>query len=296
LSSITVVLNPASGGVYSPRIASDIADLFHANGRDARIVVLEQGKSATDVARAASGPGSIVVAAGGDGTVSCVAAGIFGTPAILGVLPIGTLNHFAKDLHIPLDLGQAVGAIATGHTTRIDVGQVNDRVFINNSSIGVYPSIVEGREELRRHGYRKWPAMALATFRVLRRYRGVHVRLVADGRPSVWRTPIVFIGNNEYTLEGIHLGTRARLDEGRLYVYIAPRVRARDLPLLVARAIAGRAKHHGDFTIAPASELWIETTRRRRVRVAIDGEVTKMTTPLHYRTRPDSLPVIVPHG
>jgi diacylglycerol kinase family enzyme len=296
LSAITVVLNPASGGVHRPRIASNIADLFHAAGRDARIVVLEQGQSATDAARTASGPGSIVVAGGGDGTVSSVATGIFGTSAILGVLPLGTLNHFAKDLRIPLDLGQAVAAIAAGRTIRIDVGQVNDRVFVNNSSIGIYPSIVEAREELRRHGYRKWPAMALATFRVLRRYRGVHVRLVADGRPSVWRAPIVFIGNNEYTLEGIHLGERVRLDEGRLYAYIAARVRARDLPLLVARAIVGRAKHHGDFTIASASELWIETTRRRRVRVAIDGEVTKMRTPLHYRTRPKALPVIVSHG
>lgn len=294
MPGITVVLNAEAGSVRSPRIAAEIADLFHSAGRDAQIVVLQKGQSPTDVARAASGHGAIVVAGGGDGTVSSVVAGVFGTSATLGVLPIGTLNHFAKDLHIPLDLEKAVATIAAGHVTRIDVGQVNDRLFINNSSIGVYPSIVDAREELRRQGHRKWPAMALATIRVLRHYRGVHVTMQVDGRPSSWRTPIVFIGNNEYAMDGWHLGTRMRLDAGRLYAYIAPPVRARELPLLVARAVVGRAKHRGDFTIVSGAELSIGTRTGRRVRVAFDGEVTKMTTPLHYRTWPKALQVIVP--
>src|SRR5439155_24756807 len=107
------------------------------------------------------------------------AAGLIDTPAALGVLPLGTLNHFAKDLGIPLNLEHAVATIAARRIGTIDVGSVNGRVFVNNASIGMYPSIIEMREELRRQGHRRWPAMALAVFRVLRNYRGVLVRIEA---------------------------------------------------------------------------------------------------------------------
>ena len=247
-----------------------------------------------EAAREASARASIVVAAGGDGTVSGVAAGIVGSQAALGVLPLGTLNHFAKDLHIPLDLPEAVAVVAARHIERVDVGQVNDRVFINNSSIGLYPSIVEEREALRRQGHRKWPAMAIATFRVLRRYRGVTVRIDVDGRRRTWRTPFVFVGNNEYAIDGIRLGARARLDQGKLFVYLAPRTRTRDLPMLLAKALIGRASQSGAFEIVPATELTHRHRQGRRLRVAVDGEVMTMSTPLTYRTRPRALQVVVP--
>jgi diacylglycerol kinase family enzyme len=231
---VTVLFNPTDVG--ADQLKADIAERFLAAGSEARIVELQRGQDFTEVARAAGARTSIVVAAGGDGTVSRVAAGLVGTPAVLGVLPLGTLNHFAKDLGIPLDLEKAIATIAAPRIGRIDVGRVNDRVFVNNSSIGIYPSIVDAREELRRLGHRKWPAFALATFRVLRSHRGVVVRIDADGRQSVWRTPFVFVGNNEYELDGIHLG----------------------------------------------------------VRVALDGEIATMTPPLHYRTWPGALKVLLP--
>jgi diacylglycerol kinase family enzyme len=237
------------------------------------------------------------VAAGGDGTVSRVAAGLIGTSAVLGVLPLGTLNHFAKDCHIPLDLKRAVATIVAGNVESVDVGWVNDHVFVNGSSIGIYPSILELREQLRRQGHRKWAAFALATMRVLRHYRGVFVRIEAsDGEHPVWRTPFVFVGNNEYEVEGIRLGSRATLSGGRLYVYLAPRVRTRELPMLLVRALLGRARQSGAFQITSAVELWIDTPHARRVRVAFDGELTKMTTPLHYRAGPGALKVIRPLG
>jgi diacylglycerol kinase family enzyme len=290
---VTVLLNPAAGG-GSDRLKADIAELFLAAGSEALIVEVQRGQDPADAARAASARTSIVVAAGGDGTVSSVAAGLLGTPAMLGVLPVGTLNHFAKDLRIPLDLAKAVATIVTPRVGSIDVGRVNDRVFLNNSSIGIYPSIIEAREELRRLGHRKWPAFALATFRVLRRYRGVLVSIEAGGRQSVRRTPFVFVGNNEYEIEGIRLGGRARLDGGRLFTYLAPRVRTRELPMLLARALLGRARQSGAFEIVSAPELWIHTPKARHVRVAIDGETTTMTPPLHYRTCPGALKVLLP--
>jgi diacylglycerol kinase family enzyme len=229
--------------------------------------------------------------------VSRVAAGVVEADGTLGVLPLGTLNHFAKDLHIPLELDEAVQTVAAGRVGRVDVGQVNDRLFVNNSSIGLYPSIVHVRDQLQQQGHRKWTAMAIATARVLRRYRGVRVRIDDEGRERVWRTPFVFVGNNEYAVDGISLGSRASLDRGRLFVYLAPRVHTRDLPLLLLKALVGRAGRSGDFEIAASTELRVDTLRPHRwVRVALDGEVMKLATPLHYRTRPGALKVMLPRA
>jgi diacylglycerol kinase family enzyme len=291
-----VLLNAAAVGAGKPRSVADIAELFLAAGSRARITMLQRGQDLAEAARSAGALSSIVVAGGGDGTMSGVAAGLIGTPAVLGVLPLGTLNHFAKDLRIPLDLEKAVGTIAAGRVSCIDVGTVNGRTFLNNSSIGIYPDIVEAREELRRRGHRKWSAFVLATFRVLRDYRGVLVRIDADGVQSVRRTPFVFVGNNEYAIEGSGLGGRTRLDGGRLVAYLTPRLRARDLPMLFVRALAGRARQSGEFEIVSALEVWVDTPRSRHVRVSLDGEITTMATPLHYRTCPGALKVLQPEA
>jgi diacylglycerol kinase family enzyme len=296
MPSVTVLVNPMAGGAGRQGLEGEIVKLFAAAAWQAETRVLRKEQDPADAARTASARASVVVAAGGDGTVSRVAAGVIDTAATLGILPLGTRNHFAKDLHIPLELDKAVATIAAGRLGRIDVGQVNDRVFVNNSSIGLYPSIVDARDELRRRGHSKWTAMAIATVSVLRRYRGVHMRIDVDGRERVWRTPFVFVGNNEYTLDGINLGSRASLEGGKLFVYVTPRVHTRDLPMLLVKAIAGRAGRSGDFEIVSAAELRIDTRRRRTVRVALDGEVAKMEAPLRYRTRPGALKVLLPRA
>jgi diacylglycerol kinase family enzyme len=296
MPSVTVLVNPMAGGAGRQGLDGEIVKLFAAAAWQAETRVLRKEQDPADAARAASARASVVVAAGGDGTVSRVAAGVIDTAATLGILPLGTRNHFAKDLHIPLELDRAVATIAAGRLGRADVGQVNDRLFVNNSSIGLYPSIVDARDELRRRGHWKWTAMAIATARVLRRYRGVHVRIDVDGRERVWRTPFVFVGNNEYTLDGINLGSRVSLEGGKLFVYVTPRVHTRDLPRLLVKAIAGRAGRSGDFEIVSAAELRIDTRRPRTVRVALDGEVAKMEAPLRYRTRPGALKVLLPRA
>jgi diacylglycerol kinase family enzyme len=294
-ASIAVIVNARAGTAAGQApIGTELADLFRAAGRDAEIITLHNRESTIDAARTASAHASIVVAAGGDGTVSSVVAGVLESPAALGVLPLGTLNHFAKDLGIPLDLREAIAVVAAGHIRQVDVGRLNEHVFVNNSSIGIYPSIVGAREDLRRRGHRKWPAMVMATLRVLRRHRGVTVSIDVDGERRTWRTPFVFVGNNEYSIDGIGLGARARLDEGRLFVYLAPRVRARHLPMLFVKSLLGRGRLPGGFEIMPATELWIDVSRNRRHRVAFDGEVTTMNSPLHFRACPKALPVVLP--
>src|SRR6266446_5556899 len=103
----------------------------------------------------------------------------------------------------------------------VDVGQVNERTFVNNSSLGTYPSIVSERERLQRTGFQKWVALLVASFKVLRRLPPITVRLKIDGKSLVRTTHFVFVGNNEYEIEGTKLGTRRRLDAGHLVLYIA---------------------------------------------------------------------------
>ena len=274
---------------------STLAELFSAAGLLLRLVSFRSGAEVVDAVRGAAEAGDdAVVAAGGDGTVSSVASALVGLDMPIGVLPLGTLNHFAKDLGLPLDLGDAVKTIAARRTVRVDVGEVNGRTFLNNSSIGIYPDIVLEREALRRHGYRKWTAFVAASARILRNYRGLVVKITAGGPAEIARTPFLMVGNNEYQTDGIHLGARSRLNAGRLSAYLAPRVHARELPRLVALALAGRARENHILESFVARELRAETPERRSLRVAIDGEVVRMTTPLLFRTRPLALRVIVP--
>ncbi len=252
-----------------------------------------EGRHLTETARrlAASGVDA-VVAAGGDGTVSAVAAGLAGTDVALGVVPLGTLNHFAKDLGLG-EVEVALDTIAAGHTEHIDLGEVNGRVFVNNSSIGLYPEMVVERDvERRRNGRGKWPAMIRAAFRTLLRFPLLHVAIALAGKVTSARTPLVFVGNNEYERGPRALGTRRRLDRGRLSVYTVRATRRLHMFWVLLRAVFRRDEPE-DFE-AHAVERADIVTNKRSIKVALDGEVVRMKPPLTYRTRPRALRVLAP--
>jgi diacylglycerol kinase family enzyme len=296
-AGVEVIVNPAAGYGDKEALCARLAAAFAAEGVRARVLLVDAGASLTELAqRAAEGPARVVVAGGGDGTISAVAAALVGTDKTFGVLPLGTLNHFAKDLRIPLDLEAAVRTIAAGRVVAVDVGEVNGRVFLNNSSLGLYPHIVRQREKTqRRQGYSKWLAFAWAVVVVFKRYPFLRVRLSADGRELYRSTPFVFIGNNEYEMDGFNVGARSCLDAGRLSLYVTHKAGRGRLVLLALRALFGRLRAAKDFDSLCAREVWIETRRKhKRVRVAADGEFTIMQSPLHYRVRPAALRVLVP--
>ena len=176
----------------------------------------------------------------------------------------------------------------------MDVGEVNGRIFLNNSSLGLYPSIVRHREKQQeRLGRGKWPAFIWATLTVLRRYPFMTVRLSTDQVEMLRRTPFIFVGNNEYEMESFNVGARSCLDAGHLSLYTAQRTGRLGLLRFAIRALFGGLRDEDDFDALCTKEVFVET-RRRRLRVATDGEVTVMNTPLHYRVRPGALRVLVP--
>jgi diacylglycerol kinase family enzyme len=291
--TVAVIYNPAAGGGELPGVRERVAKAFADHGAEARVLVVGEDGDAVALARRAVGEGyEAVVAAGGDGTVSAVASALVGGPAALGVLPLGTLNHFAQDAGLPLDLGAAVEAIARGRAVPVDVGEVNGRVFVNNSSLGLYPRMVRRRaRQQERLGRNKWVAMAWAAVSTLRRFPFLSVRLRDGENDFVRRTPFVFIGNNEYTFAGFTIGKRERLDGGRLSLYVAHRPSRIGLLWLAVSAVFGRLRDVENFDVLVSREFRIET-RRRRIAVANDGEVSLMTAPLEYRLRPGALKLL----
>jgi len=293
---IDVLIN-AGAGKQNAAAVENVTDAFRAAGVDARVALTEGAAIAREAAEAVRRGSSLIVAAGGDGSVSAAASAVAGTDAALGVIPLGTLNHFAKDLGIPLALDDAARTIVEGKTTRVDVGEVNGRVFVNNSSLGLYPEIVRDRErQQRRLGRGKWPALAWASWTALRRYAFMHVTLRIDGVERSLRTPFVFVGNNEYLMEGFSIGERGgSLCDGRLSVYVVHRPGRLRLLVLALRALVGRLRQAGDFEALLTTDVVIDS-HHRTLRVATDGEISTMQTPLRYRIRPACLRVAVPAG
>lgn len=291
----TIIINPASGPQSPKEQQERLQQLLRNNGLDADIRMADSGSQIQSLVREAIEGGSRrIVAGGGDGTINAVAGELAGSDLELGVLPLGTFNHFAKDLNIPLDLEGAVANLATGIVRKIDAAEVNGRLFINNSSLGLYPSIVKHREQQQeRLGRSKGLALVWATLAMLGRYPQLHVKLELDGTKIDRKTPLVFIGNNDYELQGFSIGERRALDTGELCIYIPHKVGRLRLFWLTMTALLGSVKDADDFDAMHAREVTIET-RRKRVRVAVDGEVVQMQAPLRYRICRKALNVVTP--
>jgi diacylglycerol kinase family enzyme len=293
---LPVILNRSSGGAEDRETADRVRSAFRSTGAEVDLQWAESGEDVVRLARrAAAGATDVVVAGGGDGTVGSVASVLSGAEKALGVLPLGTFNHFARDLAIPLDAEEAARTVVEGRVVRVDLGEVNGRIFVNNSSLGLYPRIVRRREEQRqRLGWGKWPAFLWATLHALHRRASLDVLFSIDGRELRRRTPFVFVGNNVYEIQGFDIGCRDRLDGGELSVYFAPGARPLDLIFFAIRAFLGRlSAATTGFEVLRTTELRIDTSERQ-ARVANDGEVVLLATPLRYRVRPEALRVMVP--
>jgi len=295
---VSVLLNAAAGSVDSEETAQQVARVlaaFRAAGADAVVCAMEPPGLPAAVEKAARSDADVVAMGGGDGTVNCGVAVLAGGDKPLGILPLGTLNHFAKDLGIPMDLDEAVGTVVAGHVRTVDLGEVNGRVFLNNSSIGIYPEVVREREEIRHRSVRsRWAAMARAAIDQLRRYPMVTVTLRLPERRLRVTSPLVFVGNNRYETKLLRIGRRSHLDRGELFLYVA-RDRSRiGFLALAVRALSGRLDPEKDFVSAGLPCVEVATSWRRSLRVALDGEVTRLSTPLRYRVRPRALRVLAP--
>jgi len=296
-----VLLNKAAGNIVcrdGRTLSETLTAAFARHGITATLYFLSATELKARARRALQevriGQIDVLVVGGGDGSIASVANVFAGSEFPIGVLPLGTLNHFAKDLGIPLALEPAVALIAAGQVQSVDLGEVNGEIFVNNSSIGIYPYLVLDRQRLQdRRRMGKWTAMAFAIWRTLLHFplRRLHIR--AGGLAEPYRSPCLFIGNNEYCLTGRAAGKRERLDAGELCVYVAKRQSRLALFWLACRSLIGFMDRSRDLRAVKASHVEI-SSRTSRLLVALDGEVTMLRPPLHYRARPNALRVFAP--
>jgi len=293
----SVLLNASAGSIAASGASATVSrvrEAFDRVGVEAEVLAVGHESLPAAARRAVASDADVVVLGGGDGTLGTGAAALLSSHKPLGILPFGSLNHFAKDVGIPLDLDQAVGTIEKGYVTEVDVGEVNGRIFLNNSSIGLYPSAVAQREELRhRHGGGKWPAMFNACVDVVRRFPLLDVTLQVADRAVALTTPFVFVGNNRYAMSLFSLGTRTSLQGGELSIYLTQDAGRMGLLRLFLRALLGRLEQDRDFHSVMVPEVEIRT-RRRSLRVSLDGEVVRMASPIRYVIRPRALLVLAP--
>ena len=290
-----MLLNCGSGTIRAdPDIAGKVEDALRRAGLNPAIELIDGGDCEVR-ARAISERGDpLLIVGGGDGSISAAATALVGTDTKLGILPLGTLNHFARDLGISFELEKAAQVIAIGNEQRVDIGEMNGRLFINNSAIGLYPLMVVDRDlQRKRLGRSKRLAMLVASARTLLRFNHQRLTLTVNNEQARVDTPLLFVGNNEYRIGLPEAGRRESLQDGILDVLVMRKKTRRSLVAASIRALLGRARKDDMVRLDNVQRLQVGS-QRSHLTVSLDGEVIGAASPLDYRIRKQALRVIVP--
>ncbi|MEO6696135.1 MAG: diacylglycerol kinase family protein [Ignavibacteria bacterium] len=291
---ISIVINDSSGSTEQQETEKLIKEAFDEVNIHYDLFFLKGNEIENKIKNLITENPDAIVCGGGDGTVS-IAAGILSQGKIpLGVLPLGTLNHFAKDIGMPLDIKEAAKVIARNRIQKIDIAEVNGRRFINNSSIGLYPHIVKKRDiDQKENNRSKWVAMFFASIATLKNPRLYNVTIKTNEDKAQLSTLFIFVGNNKYIMKFFNPGTRDRLDEGLLTLCIT-RCKTRWCMIrLTFKALFNKLQEENDFEMHFVEEVTLDTGNKK-LSVSMDGEVVKLSSPLTYKILPKILSVIVP--
>ena len=289
-------MNNRGGGAAAAddEIAVKVKAALKRAGVDADVELIDGSEAEARCQAIVERGDPLLIVGGGDGTISAAAGAVADSDTRLGILPLGTLNHFARDLSIPADLDEAAALIATGAERRVDIAEMNGRTFINNSAVGLYPLMVVDRDtQQKRLGRSKRLAMAVAAVRTLVRFGHQRLTLTANDEQARVDTPLLFVGNNEYQLALPEAGGRDTLDDGKLCVLVLRKKTRAGFIAAALRALVGRALRDDMVRLDDVERLRVGS-HRRHLTVSLDGEVQSVEPPLDYRIRKAALRVIAP--
>jgi YegS/Rv2252/BmrU family lipid kinase len=295
MAKVHVLLNRGGGAfVADPNLRKKVAAALKAAGIDAKIEMIEGGDCEVRAKAIAERGDPLLVVGGGDGTIGAAASALVGSKTMLGILPLGTLNHFARDLGLPVDLAEASRLLVARKCRRVDVAEMNGRIFINNSAIGLYPLMVVDRDMQReRLGRSKRLAMIVASMRTLARFHAHRLTLTVNGKKRLVDTPLLFVGNNDYRIDIAAPGKRESLNDGELCVLVMRKKTAAGLIAASVRALLNRARADDMVQLDGVERLSVGSARSK-LRVSLDGEVVRAEPPLEYRIRKKALRVAAP--
>ncbi len=300
---IRIVMNAGSGHRDEAETRAAIEQVLQKAGRRYELHVADEparlGGLAREVVEKSRADGGIVVAAGGDGTINTVADATLASGCTFGVLPLGTFNYFSRTHGIPSDPAAAAAQLLAPRAYAVQVGQVNGRVFLVNASLGLYPQLLEDREEAKQQfGRSRLVALWSGLRTLLREHRRLRLRIeAADGGVHTVRTPTLFVGNNRLQLEQIGIAESAVIEQRRLAGIVLKPVGPLAMLWLLARGAFGRlgdADHVRSFSFECMTVRPSRPYLRRRTKVAADGEIAWLRTPIEFRVAPEPLYLLRP--
>ncbi|OAO02935.1 hypothetical protein A8B76_21695 [Roseovarius indicus] len=297
LGRICVIMNGKSGRRDTQDIPAQIRKALETNAPGAELRILDSGSELLPATRKAVEEGfDMVVAAGGDGTVSGVASVLHGTGVTMGILPLGTFNYFARSLDIPTDIPSAVALLCEGAARPVRIARINERIFLNNASLGAYPAILKTREDV----YRRWGRRRIAAYwsvflTLVTLRRPLRVRIEAGDQVLERRTPLIFAVNNAFQLNQVGLQGEEEIAKGRLALFIAPDTNRWGMlrnALLLALGLAEREK---EFDFVAAKRIQI-VDHKKKHDIACDGERDRMAAPYDLQVIENELNVMAPES
>lgn len=296
------MLNAGSGHNDTGETEATIRRVLDAAGCRYEVLLAANGadipRLARDAVARAKRQQGVVVAAGGDGTINAVAQAALGSGQPFAVIPLGTFNYFGRAHGVSQDVAEAVTALLTATPQPVQVGLVNDRIFLVNASLGLYPQLLEDREAFKaRYGRSRMIAIGAGLLSFLRGHRQLPIELDMDGQRRRMRTPTLFVGNNRLQLEQIGIAEADTLSRDRLVAITLKPVGTLAMAGLLLRGALGRLGEADQVVSFAFRELSVQPLggrRRRRYKVAMDGEVTHLAAPLLFRVSPEPLLMLVP--
>ena len=292
-----VILNAGSGKRKAGEMVPRINRAFAEAGRRFDLRLVRNGSDITREAQRAIADGAqTIIAAGGDGTIAAVASVVAGTDVAFGALPLGTFNYFTRSIGLPQELEPAIHALVDGTAAPARLGLVNDRVFINNASLGAYPAILKRRESIYARWGRSRVAAYWSVFTTLVQLRTrLTVRATVDGEVHHLRSPLIFVSFNPYQLDQLGLEGAEAIRDGKFAIFVAPDGTRREM-LGAALRLAGRLSDEArDFRLITGRDVQLDTARPRQL-VACDGELERMRTPLRFEIREGGINLIRPRN
>lgn len=240
-------------------------------------------------------PAGIVVAAGGDGTLNAVASYLLHTDIRLGILPLGTFNYVARVLDIPLDLMAAAQVIATGTMTQIHVARLNQYIYLNNASLGLYPLFIAKREKYNRYlGRLPLHAYTSGLDVLIRDRKELKLEVEIDAQRYPVTTPLVFLGNNQLQLQELNLTIAAAAAAGKVAGVVVEKSDKFTLFKMLWQLIRGQVEAAPEVHSFTADQVVIHS-KAKKLSLAIDGELVKVKPPLKIWVDRAALKVVVPN-
>lgn len=299
-----IVLNAKSGAGKAQECQARMHDILQAAGREHQFFIIEdpnqiQAMAARATEAAVSKQGAVIVG-GGDGTINAVAHVVLKTGRPFGVIPQGTFNYLCRTYSIPLDVEDATRALLNASVRPIQVGALNDRIFLVNASLGLHPHLLQEREQYtKQYGRRRAVALWAGVATLLKGYRQLSLEIEHDEGPETVRTPSLFVGNNPLQLERVGLPEAEDVQNHKLAAVIVKPVGGRTLLWLALRGALGQLgedRNVRNFSFRKLSVLDVRNQSGRRVKVSTDGEIVWMPTPLTFSIAPQRLMLMVePH-